>query len=297
MQNNIEIRYAKHIDIVFHALAYLQVNNASNCYCQKYIDEIAAIKRRFQGCNHDISHNMNLLQGYYNTNFERLGLINFLPFYSRNYEELKDIFMNCTQFSADDKIYFIEPFIKILNNENEFYFDYWDSLHEKDEPYRKSVEQNLVNEFEKYSCVFDYYNKSVLIFLSYSMTKNGRGFYGNEGYFGAFAPFPEYGNINAAFFQLLHELTHTFTDTLLPNINMNDDSHNLSEYMVILADYYLIKAIDKNNILEYFKWLASGMNRENVELTEELFLTIFKVDDEIHAKLKRIINNIFERAL
>ena len=274
-------------------MAYLQVNNASNCYCQKYIDEITIAKRGFQGCNHDISHNIKLLQEYCNTNLERLGLINFLPFYSETFEELKDIFINCAQFSADDRTYFIEPFIRIIDNESEFYFDYWDSLHKKDEPYRKSVEQNLVDEFEKYSCVFDYYNKSVLIFLSYSITKNGRGFTG-KGYSAALAPFPKDDNINAAFFQLFHELTHTFTDTLLQNINMNDGSHNLSEYMVILADYYLIKAIDENNVPEYFKWLASSMNRENVELTEELFLTIFRVDDEIHAKLKNIVNNILE---
>jgi membrane associated rhomboid family serine protease len=35
----IEIKYSKHFDLLFHVLAYLKVDNASDCYNQEYIAE------------------------------------------------------------------------------------------------------------------------------------------------------------------------------------------------------------------------------------------------------------------
>jgi len=279
-----EIKYSKHIDLIFHVLAYLKVNNASDCYSKKYIDKIAKLKSK---SDYDIAQNINLLQEYYNDNFDRLGMINFLPFYSDSFEELKDIFINHNNFTLDDKQYFIEPFIKILDNESNFYFKYWEDLYENNKSSRQFIEQKLQNELEKYSFIFDYYNKSALAFLSYSITKNGRGFGLSASYFTALVPYPENKDyIKSAFFMLLHEYTHQFTDSLLQNINMRDGSHNISENIVILADYYLIKAIEKDDVSNYFKWLGF--------LNETDFLFEFAVDDKINEELKILINKIQE---
>lgn len=287
----LEIKYSKHIDLLFHVLAYLKVNNASDCYSEEYIDKISKLKSKSE---YDIIPDINLLGEYYNDNFDRLSMINFLPFYSNNFDELKDIFLSYQRFMPDDIKYFIEPFIKILDNEKDFYFKYWDGLHENKKSSRQFIEQNLQNELEKYSCVFDYFNKSAQVFLSYSITRNGRGFGLIASYFSALVPYPENKeSIKGVFFQLFHEYTHQFTDDLLKtNINMRDGSHNLSEFVVILADYYLIKAIDKNAVSEYFEWLKPKDNSQNTEITEDLFLSVFSVDDKINDELKVLINKI-----
>ena len=292
---NLEIKYLKHIDLIFHVLAYLKVNNASDCYSEEYIGKIAKTKSNLE---YNIIPDMNLLRDYYNDNFDRLVMINFLPFYSNSFEEMKDILINNQRFTHNDKQYFIEPFIKILDNESIFYFKYWDSLHENNKSSHKFTEQSLKNELEKYCCVFDYYNKSALAFLSYSITRNGRGFNGIDGRFSALVPYPEnHNSIKSAFFMMLHEYTHQFTDDLLKtNINMRDDSHNVSEKIVIVADYYLIKDIDKTAVSEYFEWLKQFMFNinENFEMTEEEFLSVFSVDDKINEELKFLINKIQE---
>jgi len=150
---------------------------------------------------------------------------------------------------------------------------------------RHSTEEKLKSGLEKYSCIFNYYNKSALVFLSYSITQNGKGFSGINSCFSAVIPFTGAdGNFVKTFCQLLHEYTHQFTDGLLKmNINMKDGSHRLSEKVVILADYYLIKAIDENFINKYFNWLGT---------TESEFFEIYKINDGLETDLKKQVDNI-----
>ena len=74
---NLEIKYSMHIDLLFHVLSYLKVRNASNCYCQQYIDKMAIEKNSF---DYNIIPAIEELQEYYNKNFHRLMMINFLLF-------------------------------------------------------------------------------------------------------------------------------------------------------------------------------------------------------------------------
>lgn len=283
----IEIKYNKYFDLIFHVLAYLKVNNASNLYNKEYINKIAIEKQNFE---YNIIPNIDLLEEYYNINFERLMLINFLPFYCNSFEEIKNIFFNCNHFTTKDLQYFINPFIEILDNESIFFFDYWDKLHKHNENLRYLAEETLKSEFEKFSCVFDFYDKSALALLSYSITRNGRGFDGINSYFSAVVPFPENeDNFNNSFITLLHEYTHQFTDDLLRmNINMKDGSHNLSENVVILTDYYLIKSIDEKLIQKYFELFMNGSKETN----ESEFLNIYKVDKNLKLDIKKLIDNI-----
>jgi hypothetical protein len=72
---------------------------------------------------------------------------------------------------------------------------------------------------------------------------------------------------------------------------MKDGSHNLSENIVIVADYYLVKSIDESFIPIYIECI---MNKRNAYLDEEKFLSLFCVDEKLRDELMKLINNILE---
>jgi hypothetical protein len=244
-----------------------------------------------QNFEYNIIPNINLLREYYNNNISRLAIINFLPFFCNDFNELKNVLANFNQFTQEDINNFIIPFIEIMENESVFFFDYWDNLHNNNETLRYAMEEFIKAEINKYSCVFDYYNKSASVFPSYSITRNGRGFNGMDNYFSASIPFPANdSNFYNAFFILLHEYTHQFTDNLLNrNINFDDGSHNLSERVVVLTDYYLIKIIDESLIPAYIKLFSNGNS-----VNEEDFLELYKIDEILEKEIKDLINDIIK---
>ena len=81
-----EFKYCKHIDLVYHILNHMHVQNSSDLYSQKYVDSIQMNKK---DGDINILEELRLLEVYYNDNFERLTIVNFLPFYSNTLEELK----------------------------------------------------------------------------------------------------------------------------------------------------------------------------------------------------------------
>jgi hypothetical protein len=145
---------------------------------------------------------------------------------------------------------------------------------------------------EKYFCVFEYFNKPCKILFSFIISQNGRGFH-SDTHFAALIRFPKNESaFDFSFIQLLHEYTHNFTDGLLnQNINMKDGSHSLSENVVIVADYYLIKSIDENFIPQYFEWVRNGCNED---LDEQKFINLFNFDENLKAELMKLMSNILK---
>ncbi len=288
---NIKFKYAKHIDLIFHVLAHMQVNNASDLYSQKYIDNFKLLRN-----NKELFIPYDLAE-YYNKHFNNVGMINFLPFYSKDFDELKHLILNYNGFTNDDINLFVKPFLSICENESDFYFDFWENKINIYKDYCVKAENIIRKKLELYSCVFDYYNKSALTILSLSITRNGRGFGGIDNYFSALIPFPKSLKlINNSFFVLLHEYTHQITNELLkPNINMEDGSHDISESLVILFDFYLIKSLDKANVDKYLEWVSEISGNTDNTITENTLLSIFNVEkslrDEIDNLLYKIINS------
>ena len=88
---NIDFIYQKHIDLVFHILAHIKVNNPSDLFSEPYIEKMSLA----------IQDNKIFLPQsavkYYNQNFNRLGIINFLPFFTQNMEELIQLLRDLTR--------------------------------------------------------------------------------------------------------------------------------------------------------------------------------------------------------
>ncbi len=76
---------------------------------------------------------------------------------------------------------------------------------------------------------------------------------------------------------------------------MIDGSHNISENIVILADYYFIKSIDCFTVEKYFRWLATKSGNQNYELNELKFLEMFTIEDSLNFNLQNLINTILKK--
>lgn len=287
----IEFKYSVVQDLMYHILAHMKVENASNLYSKAYIDNVKKIKNgRYDSITEAVSH----LSNYYNENFERLGVINFLPFVCSSVQDLIGATENYYGFTETDKKEFIFPLNQLLKSEFEFYEDYWNKLYDSTSIRRKAIESWIKNEMSKYGALFSYFNKFAVVGMSYSMTNNGRG-YGDTSSFNAVVPFAfdesEYKNI---FYQILHEYTHQFTDILIgQSIRMDDGTHDISEKAVILFDYYLIKKLYREDTDSYLKWLGSLAHVDNCD--EKRFLSVFKINDDINEKLLELVEKITRR--
>ena len=284
----IEYKYSVVQDLMYHILAHMKVENASNLYSGAYIDYVEKIKNgRYDSITGVVAH----LSNYYNENFERLGVINFLPFMCSSVQDLISATENYYGFTEADKKEFVSPLNQLLKQEFEFYEHYWNRLYDTTSICRKALESWLKNEMSKYGALFSYFNKFAVIGMSYSMTCNGRG-YGDTSSFNAVVPFAfdesEYKN---TFYQILHEYTHQFTDKLLgDNIRMDDGTHDISEKAVILFDYYLIHKLYNEDTSSYLKWVGSLANVDNCG--EKSFLSVFKINDDINETLLELVENI-----
>lgn len=90
---DLPILYAWHKDIVFHVLTHMKVDNASNIFNEVYVQEIRQEKKRL-GITDDLIGHIEALTDYYIKNFERLSIINFIPFITNSFEELIQTIVN-----------------------------------------------------------------------------------------------------------------------------------------------------------------------------------------------------------
>ena len=286
----VKFKYSQHVDLVFHVLAHMRVNNASNLFSAEYIEKIE--EEKCAG-DLDLAREIKSLEPYYNRNFERLAMINFLPLNSRGLNELKQILLNYDGFNKDDFKAFINPFTDLLEREAAFYYDYWEKQHKALGGRRSVVESQMERLLKDYQCIFDYFQKSALVYFSLSITRNGRGFSGIENYFSAVVPFPaQERDFQGAFFTLLHEYTHQFTDQLLKaEINMEDGSHDLSENIVMLFDYYLIKSVYSADIKAYIDWFAKISGNDGAGISEAEFLAMVSVPEDIKKNMLDLLDS------
>ena len=288
----IEFRYSVVSDLMYHILAHMKVENASDLFSQSYI---VSADRMKNGQYDSIAEYAVRLSEYYNTNFNRLGIINFLPFEHTSVRSLIDALGNYPGFSENDREAFILPLTQLIQKETAFYEAYWAQLYDTTAACRNAFECWITNEMKKYEALFSYFNKSAVVGLSYSLTNNGRG-YGGATSFNAIVPFVYDENCyKGSFYQILHEYTHQFTDRLLgDSIRMDDGTHALSEKAVILFDYYLIKQLCAEDVDGYLQWLCSLSNADPCD--EQLFLSVFRLDDDVNGRLTALAETIAGKA-
>lgn len=277
-------------DIVYHMLAHMDVQgNPSNLFSPSYIHKISEAKTSYAPC---LEVAMESLREYYNRHFERLCVVNFLPYYTEGVDGLIVALKNYPTFTLEDKKRFVDPFVTLLTREREqFYEVYW----------RESLASNARNmeEFEKYLCkhlaplglLFHNSNLRPNVFISLSMTTFGRGF-GMEGFLSASVPLPmgpvEYED---AFFQVVHEFTHQLTDSLLESaITMDDGSHALSESLAIVGDYYLFQRLSLEKTKDYLEWVSRA--DQNNEKPVASLSDAFPLSEKLDLSLRDLVDQL-----
>lgn len=287
----VEFTYSYVLDLVYHMLAHMQVNNASDLYSEEYI---AKMKKAKGGQFEDITESMGQLAEYYNAHFERLAMVNFLPYGCPELDALKYMIEQYPNFTAEDRESFLDPFMEILQKESLFYESYWKALYDQREEARANLEAYLTKEWGKYKVLGSYFHKDRAIAgISYSMTCNGRGLGHNDAFL-AIVPFVEEEKAyKRTFLQLLHEYTHGFTDAMLQqNISMEDGTHGFSENVVMVFDYYLIKALCPEDLEEYLRFLSPEADNGGSIMTEEILLSVFELPAQWHERLQQLVKDI-----
>ena len=292
--------YSKCVDLVYHVLAYMQVCNDSNLYSEKYICEFETY-RKASGFSYDLKHAVTKIQQYYNQNFERLGIVNFLPLVQpdEDFEALKERLLNYPGFTREDKDFFVEPFVTALEKESLIYFPYWESEYRNAHDRRKKGEAQLELFLRSCDRVFSHYQKNrAVAFLSFSITCNGRGLQSQDDFFAA-VPLPRNDReVEQVFFQLFHEYTHQFTDILLNQaIRMDDGTHDLSENLVILTDYFIIKKIREEMVEEYLSWVSAICGGTGTPFDETAFLNLFRIPPDLKEMMLKEIIDIFSDSI
>lgn len=297
---NLPINYAWDKDIIFHILSHMKVDNASNLFNPGYVKEINYEKETI-GIKENRIDKINNLNKYYLDNFDRLSIINFIPLKTKSYEELTRTIIDWGTFTDEDRREFINSFIAILDEEKTFYERYWIQKDDALKDRKTIAENNLMNKLEQFECIFKYYkqhlNKQVNIILSYSIWQNGRAC-NNQDSLVVAIPFPihKYED-EGAFFMALHELTHPCTDDLAGEcISMKDGSHALTENIVMVADYELIKEVSPVLVESYFRWITNKYGRSDVKLDEDMLYSIFEIPadikDRLIARIQQIVKGV-----
>jgi hypothetical protein len=244
----VNFKYSYILDLVFHVFAHIKVNNASDLYDGSYEFDTD-------------------LTRYYNENFNRLAIIQFMLTDAKTIDDVADILLN--KFNEYDKQFFILPFIAILRREDKTYRAQWDRIKPD-----TTIETAIAKKFNEFA-----FDKDINIYLSHSLTRYGRGIYSPDKY-QAVVPFSY--DTEHCFYMALHEITHQITDKLLnSDINMDDGSHDLSESVAIMADYHWLN--DKES---YLRWISKIIGSD-VILTADMFENIFKIPKIINDKILR----------
>ena len=299
-QAEIVFIYSKCVDLVYHVLAYMQVCNDSNLYSEEYIREFETYRTASE-FSYDLKYAMTKIQQYYNQHFERLGIVNFLPLAQpdESFEELKERLLNYPGFTREDKDFFVEPFVTALEKESFIYFPYWESEYRNTYDRREKCETQLESLLRPCGRVFSHYQKNrAVAFLSLSITCNGRGLQSQDVFFAA-VPLPQNEReVEQAFFQLFHEYTHQFTDVLLNRaIRMDDGTHDLSENLVILTDYFIIKKIREEMVKEYLSWISAICGGAGAPFDEAAFLELFRIPPDLKEMMLKEVEDIFREEI
>lgn len=284
----VHFQYSVIYDLMYHMLAHTKVENASNLYSEEYIQRISNSKNETEST---LCKEVDGISEYYNDNFERLGIINFLPCYCSSLQELQNALLTYSGFTEEDRQAFTEPLCSIIEKEFVFYNDYWSKRYSKTLGGRNRLEQWLKGRFSPYEPLFLYFEKRINIGFSFALTRNGRGYYQKDA-FSAIVPFKAMQNTyENTFYQLLHEFTHQFTDSIVgTDIKMKDGTHTVSENAAILFDYYLIRTLYPEDLSSYYEWIRTATDSDC--RNEDSIVSGFPVDNGINERLLQLTNDI-----
>ncbi len=266
MTNDLQLLDAPYIDLLYHALAHMQVNNASNLYSEAYIREASAAMPSAKA----LREKMAALEAYYNEHFERLVPIGFLPFYATDNASARQLMLSYPDFTEEDRRCFVEPFLCAAEAETAVYLPWRQARMEKARPFVRAFKDDLVNS-PVLQVLCRVTGKRSCAYLSYSMPCNGRGVIMNNVLCAMVAAPLSMDEVETSAMQLLHEYTHAWTDPMQEGaISMEDGSHDLTEAVVVVTDDWLFELHHPEKLAAYRAWCAHMLGVSDVPDRETL---------------------------
>lgn len=249
-----------YVDLIFHLFAHMKVNNASDIYDETYIADMknALVKETVIP---------ETVTAYYCEHFERLAFVNFLPYFMvKNIDEMKYMICNAGIATDEDNNNFVYPFCSVIDDISDSYLKYWDSMR-----YAQIAAFEELNQcFDKQEGLLQHFFESLKlktgmtpkVFISESLRSNGRAMQMGEACVVILpAPSEKYSSQDI-FMQLVHECIHMLTDPLLESIRMDDGSHDIAEYQVILYELWLFERDNPDLCREYINWISLDILEE-----------------------------------
>ncbi len=288
----VEIKTSFPLDMVYHLLAHLDLaGNPANLYSPSYVQAIEEAEAKKAP---DLGRALQSLGKVYRDNFQSLAAINFIPYYTGDIPSLVKTLLNYPGFTLLDRDDFIKPFCSLMEEEEGFFRGYWEGRLAANAENIESFAFYLADQFAKIEPFFRNAQRRPEVYLSVSLTRYGRGF-PVEGLLAAAVPLPKSPKeYEGTFLQLFHEYTHPLTDGFLKEeIKMSDDSHNLSERLVIVADYYLLERLNPGLLPAYLRWLADlGFSEAGKWTPRDLLDSQSPLDPKLQATLLDMVEGL-----
>ncbi|WBW99276.1 hypothetical protein [Oceanirhabdus sp. W0125-5] len=282
MELKVQTNYIE--DLVLHCLAHMHVDNESDLYDICYISKINEEKLKKSFPTH-LDDQMEKLSRIYNDNFERMAAINFLPFTTNSLDELEGSLLTLPIFTEQDREIFIHHFIEILKSEDVFYHNLWANKVSQHSKTLEKFEIDVKAMFEKLPTAFQKIPIPLCISLQLAMTKAGRATANHERISVAVRLYEDYEKMKFSLLQVLHELTHMFTDRLLKcQLSMRDGSHMKAEYIVIVTDYLIIE----EHMPEFMSTYLEYIDIKSAELKE--VLEVYPVEEDTLRKISEMLH-------
>ncbi len=281
-------------DLTYHLFSYMDLGseNAANVYSKDYIAKIEKIKKGYD-FKDTLEEDLKDLTEVFYKRFSSLEKIMFIPFYVSSYEEFKNVVLTGGEFTEEDITDFVQPFLEVMEKEQEFYLPYWDNLWESDKQNRSQFIEYLNTQFSPIQNLLDYEGIIPEIYLCYSMSKNGRGFDKNGTKCVAVLSPTNEEKYSYSYFFVLHELTHVITDPIVGvAVSPVGEDHNIIENLVFLFDYYLLENLAPEQLPEYLDYIKI----DDQQITNDKLEEIYEIKDEYKQKLHEIVDTIVSGA-
>lgn len=246
MGNPVELRTSPSIDLLYHGLAHLPLDNDASLYSEAYLAR--------SGGDEHLRARLAPLADWYAAHFDRLASVGFLPFLAPDWAATGALLLNHPGYTEEDRARFLRPLLAALDEAAPRYLRWRQNELDRCAAGMALLRARLAD-CPVLAAMVRHTGKPAVAYLSCSLPRNGRGVLMRDALC-AMAPAPATpGEAADAHRQLLHEYTHAWTDGLLDGpIAMDDGTHDLSEGLVLLADDWLYRLCQPAELAAYRAW-------------------------------------------
>ena len=249
----LEFRYNRFADLFYYLLAHLHIENAADMYDPAFI----LLMSSRLGYSPDIPRDLPI---YYDENFDRLSVVNFIPLSVENREACRKEIASCGFLTEDDLQLFVDPLLRLCDEAFEKFNAWWDQKRLETAKTEEYAQRRMLMFKHRFKLFFNHPElKNMRIIFSYTLTRNGRAYVDSRTEV-VYLRLPEKDrDFLPCLFQFLHECTHRITDPLLKkNILMSDGTHDIAEYQVLCFDEYMIDALCPDLSKAYRAWAGEA---------------------------------------